>query len=151
MNLLFDISPGDLPDSKKKRGSRKAAAAEDKPVEKPFVIDLSSRSSATHGRCDGTHTCPDERCGSTTHDITHIDRGAWRIECAFCGTGQWVEAEETVGEFRFPNGRFEGHTVAEAAAQKNGLQYIRFVAEKDQSQAVRDACQTWLDSNAFSS
>lgn len=150
MNLLFDISPEDVPDSKKKRSGRKAAA-EDKPAEKTFVIDVSNRSSAIHGKCDGEYVCPDERCGSTTHDITHIDRGAWRIECVFCGTGQWVEAQETAGEFRFPDGRFEGLTVAEAAAQKNGLQYVRFVAEKDPSQGVRDACQTWLDSQAFSS
>jgi hypothetical protein len=148
MSFLFDISPDDVPDAKRKRGARKAPA-EEPPTDRPLVIDVSSRSSAVHGKCDGEYACPDDRCGSTTHDITHIDRGAWRIECAFCGTGQWVEAEETEGEFRFPNGRFEGLTVSEVAAQRNGLQYVRFVAEKDPSQAVRDACRTWLDSQAF--
>lgn len=146
MNYLFDTSPTEIEEGRRQK--RSGAKGEKPPIEERRpAIDLSSRGSAIYGRADDGFVCPDERCLGTAHDITHIQGGQWRIECAFCGTGQWVKAQKLAEVFRFPGGLFEGLTIDETALQKNGLEYIRFVAARDPSEDVRKACAAWLDSS----
>jgi len=142
-DYLFDVSPTqDEPATKRGRRREAATAIEQGPEKR---VDLSPLVAAVYGRAD-EFVCLDQRCQGTAHDITHISGGRWRIECAFCGMGQWVKAGKTEGAFRFPEGLFEGLTIDEASQQKNGLDYIKFVSKKDPSEAVRAACQSWLDS-----
>lgn len=150
MNYLFDVSPLETDESKQKRGRRRDAAAA-ATAERTISVDLKPRSPASHGCADDDgHVCPDERCQGTAHDITHVAGGSWRIECAFCGTGQWVKASKTDAVFRFPGGIFDGLTIEEASREKNGLEYIRFVSKRDPNPVVREACSAWLDSEAGS-
>lgn len=104
------------------------------------------------GKIDDTHTCLDERCESTCMDIVGEDGLNWKVECAFCGTGQTVRAirghlKPRTEEFRFSDGRFEGRTPAEAAAEPNGMIYLNWAARSHKRPAVREVCRTFLDSH----
>lgn len=101
------------------------------------------------GKIDDRFECPDDRCGSLAHDIVDEDRGEWRIECAFCGTGQRVravrghlKAEDT---FVFRDGRCAGMTVAQAWREPRGQEYVTWAAESHPREAVRLACKKHLD------
>jgi len=115
------------------------------------------------GRIDDV-ACADESCGGEAHDFIEIGwaeidgsdrkRRAWKIECCFCGTGQWVAAREEQpekedkkpsGEFVFPGGRYPGMTVAEAAAQPCSAEYLEWAAADHPKPEVRKAVRTWLD------
>lgn len=101
------------------------------------------------GKIDDKFTCVDDRCQATAHDIVDEARGEWRIECAFCGTGQKVraikghlKAEES---FVFRDGRFSGLTIAQAWREPRGPEYVEWAAESHPREAVRLACKTHLD------
>lgn len=107
-------------------------------------------------RIDGHFTCIDSRCGADAHDIVEEDGLQWKIECAFCGTGQRVRGirghiQQKTQEFRFADGRFEGLTVAEAAAEPRGLEYVQWAAANHKRPAVRDACKTHIDAQPVAS
>lgn len=149
MNYLFDVSPEDLPDKKRAQGKRREKQPEGD-HEPDFASTISPRELRVLGKIDGVFECADARCGAFAHDIIDDFRGEWRIECAFCGTGQRVNAIPGVldrdgDEFRFNDGLFEGLTVAEAAARDKGLEYVLFCAKKHKRKAVREACSAWLD------
>lgn len=152
MNYLFDVSPEDLPDEKRASGKKrtKRAVAEHCDEEPDFGGTFSTRELRIIGKIDGVFECADSRCGAMSHDIIDDFRGQWRIECAFCGTGQRVEAipgalEAARDEFRFNDGLFEGLTVAEAAEMEKGVEYVSFCAKKHKRKEVREACSAWLD------
>lgn len=127
-------------------------------VASPKATELSSllpkvRQHAPHADILGTanegYECLDARCRGTAHDIVAEDDGHWRIECAFCGTAQWVRAKRwkklnPQGEFRFRGGRFDGLTIDEAAADPRGGDYLAWAAEKHPRQFVREAVKKWL-------
>lgn len=91
-------------------------------------------------------------CGFHCADITDEHRGQVRVECVYCGTGTWVTRPRSAspshpidrGEFRFDSGRFSGLTIPEAAAEPNGLEYIRWRA----TQKNCSRCKIYLDSIA---
>lgn len=102
------------------------------------------------GKIDDVHACADASCGATAMDVIQEDGLHWRVECAFCGTGQRVQAirghlQPREAEFRFTDGRFAGMTPAEAAAQPNGMIYLNWAARSHRRPAVRDACRSHLD------
>lgn len=102
------------------------------------------------GTIDHTYRCADEKCGAECHDILDEEGFEWRIECCFCGAGQRVRAirghlKPKGDGFVFIDGRFEGKTVDEAAAEPRGLDYVKWAAEHHKRQAVRNACKTFLD------
>jgi len=163
MSTLFDVGAEESP-KKKKRAKR---------PEEPAVAVQAERTVAPPGvagdvapilgRIDDV-ACADEICGAEAHDF--IERGwaeiddsgrkkpAWRIECCFCGTGQWVAAREEQtekedkkpsGEFVFAAGRYPGMTVAEAAAQPGAIEYLKWAAANHKELEVRQAVRTWLD------
>lgn len=153
MSLLFDIAP-DEPESAK-RGRRKpeptsAPAAAFAPV----VQRPAATSPVTFlGAADFDDLlCADERCGATAHDVIDEQGRSWLVACAFCGTGQWVQARgrarQDEGEvFRFSSGRFSGFSIEETAGMENGREYIECAAGSHKHQAAREACQRWLAEN----
>jgi hypothetical protein len=152
MSLLFDTTP-DEPERRKTpaRARKKVVATEEAappPEKTPSFIG--QRPTQRLGTIDGHYQCWDDSCGSTAMDIIDEQRGEWRLECAVCGTGSREPA--LVGhlappkeEFVFRDGRFAGHTIAEAIEQPRGLDYIQWAAKDHPRQAVRDACKTHLD------
>jgi hypothetical protein len=159
MSLLFDISPTDEPQKKKsKKATAKnvVATEEDKATFVPAV----RRSVSFLGRLDGDVVCLDQNCQGACHDVTDKCRDQWRIECCYCGTGQWIDAreepepeQETTGEhkaFAFSSGRFQGMGIAEAAGQPRWREYCEYAAKNHKDSAAREACQTWLAQNPAS-
>jgi len=157
MSLLFDISTQEEP-----RGGRKKRPEPVTVEQEPAYVGLPARITARPllGRLDGEVECLDQSCQAACHDITDLDRGWWRIECCFCGTGQWVPAKTakqerparaaTAGEFRFPEGtRFPGLTLAEAVEKNPGCEeWLRWAAKHGPDDATKKACQTYLASIA---
>lgn len=107
------------------------------------------------GKCDDLHECADESCLSRCHDIADEAGVRWVIQCAFCGTSQWVDAipgfieKPAASEvFEFPSAtgeRFPGMTIEAVLGQKSGVQYVAWAAKHHHDQAVRTACQNHLD------
>lgn len=102
------------------------------------------------GKIDETYACADEACGATAMDVIQEDGLHWKVACAFCGTGQRVQAirghlKPKEEEFRFTDGRFAGMTPAEAAGQPNGMIYLNWAARSHKRPAVREQCKTYLD------
>lgn len=152
MTFLFDISPAEPPDGRKNRSAEgPAAAGTAKDVE--FRVGDSSRTLTILGAIDDFYQCPDGRCGAWAHDIIDVRRHEWRVECAFCGTGQWVEPVPGVIDkdgdvFKLRGGRFDGLTIDEVSKSDRGLEYIAFAADKHSDDRTRKACRVWLDLKA---
>lgn len=155
MSMLFDVSPTE--DQVRKKGARPRKAAEATPAGEeqaaapPLPPVLSqARPLLPLGTIDHTYACPDTRCRAEFHDIVAEDDGDWLIQCGFCGTGQWVRAipghlKPREEQFTFRDGRCQGLTLDEAAAMSRGLDYIEWAAAEHPRDAVKNACQTWLD------
>lgn len=150
--MLFDTSPEEP--EKKKAGRRAKAVpppAEEAPVHQKAPSILANRPSAILGKIDGHYQCLDETCLSEAFDIVDEYRGEWLVECAVCGTGLRTKAiagylKDRGEGFVFNDGRFAGLTVAEAAAQPRGMDYVTWASSEHPRQAVRDACKKHLDS-----
>jgi len=165
MSTLFDLGVEESPKkSRRPKRPEEAVAA----VESESAISapgVAGDVAPILGRLDDI-ACADETCGGEAHDV--IDRGwaeidesgkkkrAWKIECCFCGTGQWVAAREEQpekedkkpsGEFVFAGGRYPGMTVAAAAAQPGAIEYLKWAAASHKEPEVRQAVRTWLDLN----
>lgn len=154
MSLLFDISPQSDPQKKKAKRAAETTQQEEayvapaRPAITPKII----------GRVDDGVACLDQNCQAECHDITDEDRGWWRLECCFCGTGQWIPAQRMTeepkepasdGVFRFPEDtRYPGLTPAEAAAKcPRHREWFAYAAKGHPDEAVRNACETWLAAN----
>jgi hypothetical protein len=155
MNLLFDTSPqGDPP----KKKARKATAMTPPPEEVYVAPQRPVIKPKTLGRVDEGVACLDQNCRAECHDITDEDRGWWRLECCFCGTGQWIPAEKrpaaavepaSDGVFRFPEDtRYPGLTPAEAAARcPRHKEWFAYAAKNHPDEAVKKACEAYLASS----
>lgn len=156
MSLLFDTS---LPPEDQKKSPRRARRRAENPGRPPeftpeLILAPSTRDIRPLGQIDHTYACVDARCRAECHDILEEDRGSWRVECCFCGTGQWVKAIVGVVQppepdaFRFRDGRCAGLTIDEAAATPRGQDYLAWAAESHPRPAVREAVKTWLAGQA---
>lgn len=165
MTFLFDVSPEEIPDASKSAPSRKrrqpsagvqqsaeAADGGKKEAEAAIFLPQRRRNDTIIGRSAGHYQCGYEGCGSAYFDILDEWRGEWFVECMVCGTGQYVPAvsgvlqtPDNAGEFVFADGRYEGLSMAEVAADKNGPTYIAWAAENHKREAVRIACKKWID------
>jgi hypothetical protein len=153
MSLLFDTFPEE---SQKRRGRKQATKAE--PAEQPAVrsplLPVSTEAQKPLGTLDAGVPCIDSTCLAECHDVTDEDRGQWRLECCFCGTGQWIKAipghlpePAEGGDFVFRGGRCDGLTIAEAARTARGIDYIKWAAKEHPRPAVKTACEKWLASS----
>jgi hypothetical protein len=148
MSLLFDISPDEVPDQKKKKAGRaKAAEKTEVPAEEgPAYL----RPQEIIGRSAGDYTCD---CESTHFDIIDDFRGEWLLECCMCGLKLRVPALKTESaehEFVFFDGRHSGMTIAQVSETPQGIAYIRWCAEKHKSGVVKEACKAWASSVGYS-
>jgi hypothetical protein len=155
MILLFDISPTDDPQPKK---AKKAAVA--KPVEAAKAVVVIARpihrDTGLLGRLDDEVACLNQECQGYCHDVTHKHPDQWRIECCYCGTGQWVEpldepdvdTPEATECFTFPDGRFGGMSLDEATSQQRWPEYCKYAAKNHSDPAVRETCRKWLAENS---
>jgi hypothetical protein len=152
MSLLFDISPQEQPN---KRGARKPdrrafeTPAENQTEKNVFFY----REMPPLGRIDHTYECADGQCGAQCHDILHEDSGEWRVECAFCGTGQWVKViaghlKPKEREFLLRDGRFAGLSLDEVEQQPRGLDYLAWALTGHPRQIVRDAVKKHMEGKA---
>jgi hypothetical protein len=149
MSLLFDTSPQE-PERKK---PKKRADEPAPPTPGPAVATLPAALVAPLGRLDEGVACLDTSCQAECHDILDEERGQWRLECCFCGTGQWIPVirghlppPAEGADFVFRGGRFEGQTIAEASRSARGLDYIRWAASEHTQPAAKKACEIWLAS-----
>jgi len=149
MNLLFDTSPEEVPDKKKKRQSKKAAT----PAQ-PEAVETAKNLPSLEiiGWSEGDYTCD---CGGAYFDILDDFRGEWLIECCFCGLKlrrpAIRDAVQASTDFVFFDGRYSGMTVAQVSETTQGVAYIRWCAEKHKSAAVKDACKSWVASVGYAS
>jgi hypothetical protein len=150
MNQLFDTSPIEDDDGKKKRPSKRKAgepaAPEPAPIDDALAAIL-ARPAVILGRLDGHVEC--HRCSAACRDIVEEAGDEWLIECAFCGLKEWSPAIEghlkpKDGGFVFRDGRFAGKTIEEAAADPRGADYIAWAASEHKRPSVREACQKFL-------
>jgi hypothetical protein len=155
MDTLFDISPDEPVRSKGKRLTRAQPAATAEEPESPVLLRAfqTVRVLPPLGRIDHTYECADERCGAQCHDILHEDSGEWRVECAFCGTGQWVEVipghlKPKDREFLLRDGRFAGLSLDEVERQPRGLDYLAWALTGHPRQIVRDAVKKHMEGKA---
>jgi len=154
MNFLFDVSPTEVPDSAKKASKKAVSQPVAEVVSDPIYIPA-GRELRIIGRIDHTYACERPRCGTRCHDIIAEDGSDWLLECCFCGQWQWATAidgilDSSVESFAFRDGRFAGLTVDQASRQDKGPEYIRWAAKSHKREAVRIACQSWLDSSQVS-
>ena len=148
MSLLFDISPEEVPDQKKKKTTRKPPAAESESV--PVAPAREVRPMEIIGRSEGDYACD---CGSTYFDILDDYRGQWLIECCFCGFKMDVLAvrplKPSTPDFIFFDGRYSGMTLAQVSETEQGMAYIKWCAGKHKSGSVKEACKDWLASVGY--
>lgn len=151
MSLLFEIAPDEPEKARKSRPAKKPES--DEPDEAGFEPSFK----ACYGPCEFLGKadqygieCIYENCRGTAHDIAYDDGKVWLIQCAFCGTGQYVKARKAQSApsagavFRFADGRFSGLSLDEAAGKPFGLEYIEWATTEHKRPAVREACKTWL-------
>ena len=162
MNFLFDVSPTE--DGGRKSSRKRHHVVDDtQPEPEPAFVHAPKRYEAGFqpiiGTIDHTYDCSDAACGTQCHDILREEKGCWYVVCAFCGTGQWVEAlvvkekkqaKPQDGAFRLQGGRFPGMTLDEVSVLDDGVGCIRWwAADKRAStpDSVREAAKAWLDKN----
>lgn len=157
MSTLFDTSPLEPVDKPKVRArvpNPRARVlvgppqADDAPEKSRSFI---GQVTPPLGRLDEGVVCIDQTCQASAMDIWEEDGWQWYVECAFCGTGQWVRAikghlKPREQEFVFNDGRFAGKTVSQAFGMPRGQDYVEWAAKSHTRQAVRAACQRHLDS-----
>lgn len=155
MSTLFNVSPEEPVRKLSARARKKDApplGEKPKPEKRPYYIGHTAIRAL--GRLDHTHECADTLCRGSAHDILHEDRGEWMIQCCFCNTCQWVPVipghlAPRPEAFVFRDGRFAGLTIDEAVEQPHGREYVAWAAREHKRDAVRKACQTWLDAEAL--
>jgi hypothetical protein len=152
VSLLFDTSPQEPANKKASRKAKKVAETAPAALGEHPQTSLAA-APAPLGTLDDSVACVDSRCQAQCHDIIDEIRGQWLLECVFCGTGQWVPAvrghlPEPVagGDFVLRGGRFDGRTIAAAARDPRGMDYLRWAAKEHPRPAVQKACETYLAS-----
>jgi hypothetical protein len=156
MTFLFDTSPIEDNDGKKKKKARKKAAPEPQPVfhREPAVEEQPAGYLAS---IDGHYSC--DRCGLTVLDLIDIrktDSGTkWLVMCGWWCLHSWLvdpipglldKEDRKQDVFRMRGGRFDGKSFDEIAAA-GGRWYIESLVTVSKRTAVSDAAKKWLDTN----
>lgn len=154
MNMLFDTSPIEDEDGKKKkRGKRKPEAV---PQGVPAAPTVDNAPTSYLASIDGHYTC--DRCGMTILDLVDTrktDQGnKWLVQCGWgCLLLMLVDpvpglldAEDRKQKdvFRMRGGRFDGKSFAEIDAE-GGRWYIESLVSVSKRSAVQEAARKYLD------
>lgn len=148
-DTLFDLS-SEHPKSSPRRKTLAVAPQ----LEADFIESIPRKAiqapSPILGTIDHTYRCTRPSCGAECSDIIEVAGREWLIMCAFCGLMQWVPVirgflKPKPAEFRFRDGRFEGLTLAQAAAEPKGAEYLSWAVKSHPRQDVRDEVKTYLD------
>lgn len=153
---------------KKTRSKAKGKAAAEPKVEKvidtrPIIADPNLLEGHDFGRvCDNCKD-PSQPNGCTLYDVTQRARrvltyrarpvDAIRIECVWCGTGQWIREPAGLldppdgADYRFTFGVFNGKTIRQIATTDRGRKYIEWTAENSTSPSAKKACETFIKDN----
>jgi len=152
MSLLFDTSPQEPTKKRGRKAKTESAGGQSEAHDTP-PLALPAEAHPPLGRLDGTVACIDQNCRAECHDILDEDRGQWRLECCFCGTGQWVPvvpghlAPPAEGaDFLLRGGRFDGQTLGVVSRSSRGMAYLTWAAKEHPRPAVKKACETYLAS-----
>jgi len=157
MNLLFDTSPIEDEEGKKKKKARKKADPEPQPVfrREPAVEEQPAGYLAS---IEGHYSC--DRCGLTTLDLIDIRKTEsgtkWLVMCGWWCLHSWLvdpipglldkeDRKQAADVFRMRGGRFDGKSFDEIAAA-GGRWYIESLVTVSKRTAVSDAAKKWLDS-----
>lgn len=157
MNMLFDTSPIEDEDGKKKKKSRRSA---DRPVASPpapaAVEEFEPATILVS--IDGHYSC--DRCGLTVLDLIDIrksDGGTkWLVSCGWWCLHSWLvdpvpglldrEDRKQKDVFRMRGGRYDGKSFDEIAAE-GARWYIESLVTVSKRTAVSEAAKKWLDCN----
>jgi hypothetical protein len=151
MKTLFEMPAGDPVDEK--RGKKRKPEPTVEPEAVPEFRVSVPLAAMILGTIDEGVVCIGQTCQATAHDIVEESGGRWLVECAFCGTGQWIKAvkghlKPQNGVFVFNTGDYAGQTLDAVGSTPRGMGYIEWSAENHKIDAVRVASKTWLASNA---
>jgi hypothetical protein len=156
MNFLFDTSPIEDEDGKKKKKARKKATPEPQPVvhREPAVEEQPAGYLAS---IDGHYSC--DTCGLTVLDLIDIrktDSGTkWFVMCGWWCLHSWLvdpipglldKEDRKHDVFRMRGGRFNGKSFDEIDASDSRW-YIESLVTVSKRTAVSDAAKKWLDSH----
>jgi hypothetical protein len=156
MNFLFDISPVEDNDGKKKKHPRKKASPSPRPVLRsdPAVEEQPVGYLAS---IDGHYAC--DRCGLTTLDLIDIRKTEsgtkWLVTCGWWCLHSWLvdpipglldKEDRKQDVFRMRGGRYDGKSFDEIAAA-DARWYIESLVTVSKRTAVSDAAKKWLDTH----
>lgn len=149
MKTLFEMPAGDPADEKK--GKKRKPEPKVEPEAVPEFRVSVPLAAMILGTIDEGVVCVDQTCQATAHDIVEEAGGRWFVECAFCGTGQWIKAvkghlKPQKGVFVFKTGDYAGQTIDAVGATPRGRGYLEWAAEGHKNPDVRAASKTWLAS-----
>ena len=147
--MLFDLGPEAPVQQRKSKRRACSVVASDAGVVEPIpAVHLVAQKPL--GVIDEAFVCLDSRCQAGIHDIVDEVDGKWLVECMFCGTGQWVKAirGHLKPQFVFQNGDYAGQRIDAVAETPRGLAYVEWAAMEHKIEAVREACQKFLDSRS---
>ena len=155
MNQLFDTSPIEDEDGKKRKKARPKAEPAPEPQHAPVRSVFTPYT--VLASIEGHYAC--DRCGLTTLDLLDIrkaDSGTkWLVSCGWWRLHSWLvdpipglldAADKKADVFRMRGGRYDGKSFDEIAAE-GAKWYIETLVTVSKRTAVSDAAKNWLDSH----
>jgi hypothetical protein len=155
MSQLFDKSPIEDEDGKRRKKSRRRPDPAPEPTHAPVRSVFTPYT--VLASIDGHYSC--DRCGLTTLDLLDIRKSEsgtkWLVSCGWWCLHAWLvdpipgllDAEDKkVNVFRMRGGRYDGKSFDEIDAE-GARWYIESLVTVSKRTAVSDAAKNWLDSH----
>lgn len=150
-DLLFDISPIEDEDSKKKKPSKRKKNEE--PVVRSGPVDYKE------GYVPGyiaSLDVPCDRCGTSVTDLAEVRKNEWLVVCGWGCSRQWaidpipgvLDSQKEAREFILRDGRFKGKTLSEVWAAGDEW-YVRGLAKTGGKTMSARAAKDWLAKNGY--
>ena len=150
-DLLFDISPIEDEDSKKKKPSKRKKADESAPRSEPTDY-LSGYVPGYIASLD----VPCDRCGTSVTDLAEIRKNEWLVVCGWGCSRQWVvdpipgvlDSQKEQREYVLRDGRFRGKTFDEVWSS-GGDWYVRGLVKTGGKTMAARAAKEWLSKKGY--
>jgi hypothetical protein len=150
MSMLFDTSPIEDDDGKKKPRSIRPKSSES---HAPAPVVVEEPSANYLASLDGQYECG--RCGLTLLDLADTRGRKWLVQCGWgCGLLMLVDPvpglldkedrKQDADAWRMRGGRFDGKTFAEIEAE-GAKWYIESLVTTSKRDAVKEAAKKYLD------